>query len=205
MPSSENQFCDPELSNSQIVNTIRYWNRVVDSKCVPRELFPPISRLLLDGDFDPEPVFTDFSGGVSTVVSNPDQSEPNVSANVIKFTKSPGEGSFAGTTYVLSEPLDFSKNSNKISMLVNSPKTDIVIKLKLEKDGGSPIEICLDFTGPINEWTEITFDFGGSSLIEYNYLVFFFDFGAEGPVEIPDCYYFDNVKQFSVNECTQVV
>ena len=202
MPLHEEKSSDPMLTDTEIRTTVNYWNQVLNSKCRKREfgcVGEVIIRELLDGDDEPAPEFFNFLGAEAVVIENPDKVEPNTSANVIEVFNSVGGefDFFAGIKYTLSEPLDFSGCSNKISMLVYTPKTNITIRLKLEANGDqeSSIESDVEYTGPINQWTKITFDFGGSSLIEYNCLVFFFDLG----LKVGDTYYnFDAVQQESI-------
>ena len=61
-------------------------------------------------------VFSDFAGGVASVIDNPDQSGENTSAKVGQMIKFEGEV-FGGSTLSLGTPPDFGDN-NAISMKV---------------------------------------------------------------------------------------
>ena len=137
--------------------------------------------------------FTDFGGAAASVVNNPDASGINTSAKVGTLTKGNGAQVWAGSFIELASPIDFS-SLKKIKMKVWSPKSGIIVKLKLENLANNNINTELDATTTIaNGWEELTYDFTGiNNASNYQRVVVFFDFGNAGTGAT---YYFDDIKQ----------
>jgi len=134
--------------------------------------------------------FTGFGGSDALVITNPDATGINTSANVGKMVKNSGAQTYAGAFIVLGQPIDFS-SMQKIKMKVWSPQAGITVKLKLENTPATPIEKDA-LTTVTNQWEELTFDFTGVvNANNYNTITIFFEFGAVGS---GTTYYFDDIK-----------
>ena len=140
------------------------------------------------------PTFTMFGNIADTqVVSNPDASGVNTTANVAQFTKTAGAETWAGTFFEFSTPLDLVTYS-KISVKTWSPKNGAVVKLKLENvDASITHEVDLNTTVS-NAWEELIYDFSAAPVADYVRVVIFFDFGNTGDDSI---YYYDEVELYN--------
>jgi hypothetical protein len=124
------------------------------------------------------------------VIANPDQSGANTTANVAELTKPSGAETWAGAFFERSTPLDLVTYS-KIKVRVWSPKTGIVVKLKLENQDAS-ITHEMDLNPSVgNSWEELTYDFSGAPAADYIRVVMFFDFENPGDDTI---YYYDEFE-----------
>ena len=137
------------------------------------------------------PEFTVFGNIADTqVVSNPDASGINTTANVAQLTKSAGSEPWAGTFFEASGPLDLNTYSF-IKVRTWSPKSGITVKLKLENDDAS-ITHEVDITNTTaNAWEELSYDFSDAPAADYVRVVIFFDFGTPGDDSL---YYFDEFE-----------
>ncbi len=135
--------------------------------------------------------FTDFDGATTSVMDNPDPSGINTSARVAQTIKGDGAQTWAGTYLTLENPIDFSVNKI-FKVKVWSPKTDAVVKLKVENLTNPDISYEVDqVTTVANEWEELSYDFSEISLTdEYQKVVIFFDFGNPGD---GTTYFFDDI------------
>jgi hypothetical protein len=140
-------------------------------------------------DFEGEaPTFTDFGNAASEIVANPDVAGTNNTATVAKQTKANGAETWAGSFFEVS-PLDLDNYSN-IKVKVWSPKSGIVVKLKLENADAS-VTHEVDVTNTMSStWEELTYDFSGASAADYVKIVLFFDFGNVGDGSE---YYYDEI------------
>ncbi len=124
--------------------------------------------------------FIEFAGAPTEVISNPDQSGINTSANVARTLKASGAATFAGAFIDLTEPIDLSISST-LSLKVWSPIANNEVLLKLEDpitDAEFEVSTVVNTT---NEWTEVTFDFSGADTsVDWSRVIFFFDFGNTG-------------------------
>jgi hypothetical protein len=138
------------------------------------------------------PAFTVFGNIADTeVVANPDMTGANTTANVAQLTKTAGSEVWAGTFFDVATPLDLTAYS-KIRMKVWSPKVGATVKLKVEEstDGANSFEVDL-VTTTSNAWEELTYDFAGAPVFNYDRVVVFFDFGVAGDDSV---YYYDEME-----------
>lgn len=141
-------------------------------------------------DFEGDaPAFTDFGNAVTEVVANPDVSGLNTTANVAKQTKTSGSETWAGSFFGV-DALDLS-NYSKIRVKIWSPKSGIVVKLKLENADASIVHEVDLSTTTANAWEELTYDFSGAPAADYVTVVMFFDFGNAGDDSV---YYYDEFE-----------
>lgn len=140
-------------------------------------------------DFEAEiPNFEVFGNIADTeVIANPDSSGVNTTANVAQLTKTSGSEVWAGTYFETDEPLDLT-TFNSISVKTWSPKSGIIVKVKLENEDASIThEVDLNTT-VANAWEELVYDFSEAPEADYIRVVIFFDFGTAGDDSV---YYFD--------------
>lgn len=119
---------------------------------------PPPPANCADGigfeDACPAAMFSDFGGGVGSVIDNPDISGINTSAKVGQMRKFAGEV-FGGTTLALSAPVDFSAGEAYTMKVRASRAVPVLFKFEgLDKErsvshsgSGTWEELCFDFTG----------------------------------------------------------
>jgi len=138
-------------------------------------------------------VFTDFDGGVGSVVVNPYQTGSNLSNKVGKIVRNSG-ATWAGSYLTLNNKIDFSAYST-FSMKVYSPRAGVPVLLKLEGDVG-PSEV-LATTTMANTWETLTWNFAGKPSNVYNKLVLMFDFGAVGNGTASSTFFFDDIYQIA--------
>jgi len=137
------------------------------------------------------PVFTVF-GNIADieVIANPDASGVNTTANVAKLSKTAGAEVWAGTFFELDAALDLDTYSN-IRVKTWSPKSGVVVKLKLENADAS-VTHEVDVTNTTaSAWEVLTYDFSGAPAADYVRVVIFFDFGNAGD---DSEYYFDEFE-----------
>lgn len=137
--------------------------------------------------------FGDFGGATTELIGNPDPSGINTSSTVARLNKMDGSETFAGTSFPLNEPIDFSAG-DKFRIKTWSPTVGAIVKLKIEnlEDGSISTEVDA-VTTVANQWEELLFDFSGQDLSQpYGRLVIFFDFGNSG---MGEDYYFDDIVQ----------
>jgi hypothetical protein len=149
------------------------------------EGIPPLGFQDFEGD---APTFTVFGNIADTaVITNPDMSGANTTANVAQLTKTNGSEVWAGTFFEIETPLDL-VSYTKISVKTWSPKLGAVVKLKLENaDATITHEVDLN-TSVTDSWEELVYDFSEAPVADYIRVVIFFDFGVVGDDSV---YYFD--------------
>ena len=135
--------------------------------------------------------FTDFDGGGTTVIANTQKSGINTSDTVARMVKSAGQP-WAGSLLTMNGAIDFSTNKT-FKVKVFSPKAGGKLLLKVE-GAGAPFEKEVTMT-KVNEWEELTFDYSAvSTTIQYNKLVFIFDFMTMGDGSANFTYLFDDIR-----------
>lgn len=107
-------------------------------------------------------VFENTDNPALEIIDNPDQSEPNTSAKVAKFTARVDGATFAGVT---TDGIgNFTLNDNNRTIKIMVWKTTISdVGIKLEAAGGwseGEIKVANTVT---NQWEELTFDFSNKN------------------------------------------
>ena len=139
------------------------------------------------------PTFTVFGNiADAQVITNPDQSGINTTANVAQLTKTAGSEVWAGAFFDVTTPLDV-VNHSKISVKTWSPKSGATVRLKIENSANNAEFFEVDATTSVtNSWEELTFDITGANLaFTYDRVVIFFDFGNAGDDSV---YYYDELQ-----------
>lgn len=134
--------------------------------------------------------FVDFDGGTASVIDNPQSNGINTSNKVAQIVRDGGQ-IWAGSKIDLAENLDFS-TFNSISMKVfTTAPVGTIVKFKLEGDGSTERDVP---TTVSNEWETMTWDFTGVP-INFNSIVFMFDFGNVGNGSENSTFLFDDIIQ----------
>ncbi|MCR9174069.1 MAG: T9SS type A sorting domain-containing protein [bacterium] len=154
-------------------------------------------QLALPIDFEGNPtsyVFTDFDGGSSSVIANPDMTGINTSANVGRMIKNTGQP-WGGSYLEMAAPIDFS--TNKIfTMKVWSPNVGRRVLLKVENATNGAIFFEKEDTSTVaNAWEELTFDFTAiNTANSYQKIVLIWDLGTVGDGTSNFTFYFDDIE-----------
>ena len=140
-------------------------------------------------------VFENDTNPELEIIANPDNSEPNSSDTVAKFTALVNGQPWAGCESLHGSDIGtFSLNESNsiIKIMVHKPViSDVGIKL-VKPDGWSLGEMKVANT-VINEWEELTFDFASQVTDGYDQIVIFPDFDLDGRIQDNVCY-FDNIS-----------
>ena len=142
---------------------------------------------------------TDF-GDNATVLGQ----SPTDSANTVAITtKTPGAATWAGTTMStpdgLANPIPFTIEDTKMSVLVYAPSSGIPVRMKAEDHTDNTLTVETEAVTTIQGWQKLVFDFSevapGTNPYNpdtnFDMLSIFFNFGSEGAGEI---YYWDEVR-----------
>ena len=146
--------------------------------------------------------FTDFSGGVATVMPNPQSSGINTSATVAQIVRNGGEV-FAGSKIIMPNNFDFSTNNVMSMKVYTTAPVGTIVKMKFESSAGAAERDAP--TTVSGAWETLTFDFTmeatGTAALNfglqngwtYNKASIFFNFGTDGATAREKIYYFDNI------------
>jgi hypothetical protein len=138
--------------------------------------------------------FTNFGGGVSTKIANPQMNGINTSANVARMVKNAPEV-WAGSFLTLGNPIDFSANK-VFRMKVFSPRVGAKVLLKVENltNGGIFFEKEV-LTTMANTWEDMAFDFRAINTgNSYQKVVLIFDLGTAGDGSANFTWLFDDIR-----------
>ena len=123
---------------------------------------------------------------VPAIVSNPDVSGINTSANVAEWVRSPEQWSHVSAN--LEGPVNFSEASNfqlKVHSAVSCP-----VLFKLEQQANSAVFVERQATiYETDQWTLLNFDFSGEASETYDKIIIFFDFASFND----NTFYFDDI------------
>jgi len=117
--------------------------------------------------------FNNFDGGVSTVVSNPDATGINTSAQVVKMEKFAGQ-TWGGSTLLAVTPFNLPADSSFTLKVWSTRAVDVLFKL----EGGPVGERTVTHSG--SGWEELSFDFAGVEGAGTNGITVIFDNGIAG-------------------------
>ena len=151
-------------------------------------------ELPIDFEIFDATVFQGFGGASNAIIDNPD-TNGNSSAKVGQIVKG-GPEVWAGNVITLSAPIDFStKKLIKLDVWSPRPGGKLLFKLENLNDGGLFIEKEVTLQGT-SAWEEVTIDLSDiDTNIEYQKLVWFFDFGLVGDGSSDWTFYVDNIRQ----------
>lgn len=137
--------------------------------------------------------WTNFDGGMVTVIDNTQKSGINTSDKVAKMVKGAGQP-WAGSYITLESPVDFTI-SKTFKMKVFTPKVGTKVLLKVENLTNPAIAFEKEvLTTKGNEWEELTFDYSGvNTANQYHKVVVIFDLGTMGDGSANFTYMFDDI------------
>ncbi len=156
----------------------------------------PGNQLLVPIDFQSSTInynFTNFDGGVATVISNPQSSGINTSTKVGKMVKNAGQ-TWGGAYLTLDAPIDFSA-SKIFKMKVFSPRVGAKVLLKVENLTNGGISFEKEVTTTVaNAWEQLTFDYSTiNTANSYQKVVLIFDNGTMGDGTANFTFLFDDI------------
>jgi hypothetical protein len=135
--------------------------------------------------------FTDFDGGVGSVVANPHQTGNNTSATCGQIVRNGGMV-WAGSKINFSNTFDFSTIGGLSMKVYSDAPAGTQVKLKLE--GGAGEYIADQVLKNPGTWETITFDLSTAPL-DKTELVFMFDFNFLGDGSNMSTFLFDDITQ----------
>ena len=138
--------------------------------------------------------FTDFNGGVATVIANPYSTGINTSTKVGKMVKN-ADQTWGGSWIDYGTPIDFSTRKT-MKMKVYSPRVGAKVLLKVENatDGAKSFEKEVSTT-VANAWEELTFDYSAINTANtYQKVVLIFDNGTMGDGSANFTFLFDDIS-----------
>jgi hypothetical protein len=156
-----------------------------------------VDPVLLPLDFESSTkdyAWTNFDGGVVTIIDNSQSSGINTSAKVAQMVKNAGQ-TWGGSWIPLYSPIDFSVNKT-FKMKVYSPRVGAKVLLKVENmtNGGINHEVEVT-TSVANEWEELTFDYSAiNTSNSYQKIVLIFDNGTAGDGTANFTWLFDDIQ-----------
>ncbi len=138
--------------------------------------------------------FTDFDGGGSTVIANPQISGINTSAKVGRMVKSASQV-WGGSWIDFGSPIDFS-TFKTIKMKVFSPRVGAKVLLKVENGSDGGINFEKEVTTTVaNAWEELTFDYSAINTAKtYQKIVLIFELGTVGDGSPNFTFLFDDIR-----------
>ncbi|RXK62629.1 hypothetical protein ESA94_06425 [Lacibacter luteus] len=138
--------------------------------------------------------FTNFGGGVVTVIDNLHKTGINTTNKVGRMVKNAPEV-WGGSVITLGAPIDFS--ANKIfRMKVYSPRVGAKVLLKVENatNGGINFEKEVSTT-VANGWEDLVFDYSTiNTSNSYQKIVLIFELGTVGDGSANFTFYFDDIR-----------
>ncbi|MFT3982011.1 MAG: PKD domain-containing protein [Ferruginibacter sp.] len=138
--------------------------------------------------------FSNFDGGVSTRIDNPQSSGINTSAKVVRMVKNAGQV-WGGSVIPLSTAIDFS--TNKIfRMKVFSPRVGAKVLLKVENATNSAISFEKEVSTTVaNQWEDLIFDYTSiNTANQYHNVVIIFELGIMGDGSPNFTFLYDDIR-----------
>ena len=156
---------------------------------------PAVSNFMNVQDFEGETPSVFAFGNVTNdgIVSNPNSSGNNTTANAMQTTKPVGAESWGGTGFGVNGSINFN-GTNQIRMKSFAPQAGAVVKVKLETVEGNVAGLTYEFdvtTTVANQWETLTYDFSAAPDLDYITYIVFYDFGNTGDGSV---YYFDEIE-----------
>jgi hypothetical protein len=169
-----------------------YWD---DVKFLPVNVVP--NYLALPLDFESSTInynFTDFAGGVATVINNPHAGGINTSAKVGQMVKNAGQV-YGGSFIEMVNPINFSV-LHTFKVKVYSPRVGAKLLLKVENSTNGGISYEKEVATTVaNAWEELTFDYSAINTGNfYSKIVLIFDNGTMGDGTANFTFLFDDIK-----------
>jgi hypothetical protein len=156
---------------------------------------PAVSNFINVQDFEGEAPGSFAFGNVTNdgIVSNPNSSGNNTTANAMQTTKPAGAETWGGTGFGVNGSINFN-GTNQIRMKSYAPQAGAVVKVKLETVEGNVDGLTYEFdvtTTVANQWETLTYDFSAAPDLDYTTYIVFYDFGNTGDGSV---YFFDEIE-----------
>ena len=156
---------------------------------------PAVSNFINVQDFEGEAPGSFAFGNVTNdgIVSNPNSSGNNTTANAMQTTKPAGAETWGGTGFGVNGSINFN-GTNQIRMKSYAPQAGAVVKVKLETVEGNVDGLTYEFdvtTTVANQWETLTYDFSAAPDLDFTTYIVFYDFGNTGDGSV---YYFDEIQ-----------
>ena len=172
---------------------LQWYIRLIPEGYVPGSGGGGSAGVELPIDFEgTDPGFSSFNGSTASVVSNPNPTGDNTSANVLQTIK--GGSNDAGIYVDLGSELDLSTNTKIAFKLFNStnPFVGGTCRVKLEDQSNPQNSVEVDVTLVATPaWIQYEADFAGSASGQYDRIVFFPGWATTGT----DTYNLDDIEQ----------
>ena len=138
--------------------------------------------------------FTNFGGGVVTVIANPQINGINTSSKVGRMVKNAGEV-YGGSLIALGGPINFSANK-VFRMKVFSPRAGAKVLLKVENASNGGINFEKEVSTTVaNAWEDLVFDFTNiNTANSYQKIVLIFELGIMGNGSANFTFLFDDIR-----------
>ncbi len=138
--------------------------------------------------------FTNFDGGVATVINNPHVTGLNTSARTGQMVKNAGQP-WGGSFITLDAPINFSINKT-FRMKVYSPRVGAKVLLKVENKNNTTQFFEKEVSTTVaNAWEDLTFDYSAINTANpYHNIVLIFDLGTPGNGSANFTWLFDDIR-----------
>ena len=137
--------------------------------------------------------FTNFFGGIGTVVPNPHPVGINTSATVGHFIRS-GGAPWAQSKIILTDSMNLDSLSSISMKVYTDAPVGTMLKLKVESTGSLAANERDAFTTVSGGWATYTWDFAGDPTI-YNVLTFMLGYGSIGDASPTSTFLIDDIEQ----------
>lgn len=166
-----------------------------DIKFLPVNVIP--NAVVLPLDFESTTlnyVFSDFAGGNSVIINNPQSSGINTSSKVVRMIKNAGQV-YGGSLIQLANPINFSVKKT-FTMKVFSPRIGAKVLLKVEEPNNAANNFQQEVaTTKANAWETLTFDYSAINTgFSYQNVVIIFDNGTMGDGSANFTFLYDDIS-----------
>lgn len=140
--------------------------------------------------------WTNFDGGNTTVIANPQSVGINTSTKVAQTIKGPGGQPWGGSWIQLAAPIDFSTlKFFRMKVFSTAPGKKVLLKVENESNGAQNLEIGA-VTTKTNEWEDLSFNFSAINMaFTYHKVVIIFELGTTGDGSANFTFLFDDIRQ----------
>ncbi len=156
--------------------------------------------LFEDRFFDYDVAFTDFEGGSTEVVENPDPNHVNNSDWVGKMVKD-GGAFFGGTWFETERVFSFDSGHNEVTMKVWSPREDVPVLVKFEQQNSELEYEIITNTTTSGEWETLRWNIEAEAYnIDWDTITLIFDFeeGQVGDGSENHTWFFDEMDVYGL-------
>ena len=169
---------------------IFYWDDV-------KYIVAPQTILSIPIDFESSAIaynFTNFDGGMASVVANPFATGADVSSKVAKMVKGAGQ-TWGGTYLTMPSPINFASKKT-FKMKVYSPRVGAKILFKVENLTNGAVSFEKEMASTVaNAWETITFDYSAVPTNQsFSKITLIWDNGTAGDGSANYTFYFDDIS-----------